>query len=76
MIAIFLTLIYNHILLFWPDGSWSELHASDYMPDYTMRWVTFGVSWGFGLTILIIQKLILEPVSNRLVKAYPHIKWL
>jgi hypothetical protein len=34
MITIILTLLYNQILLFWPNGSFAELHAADNLPDY------------------------------------------
>lgn len=76
MIAIGLTLLYNHILLFWPDGSFNELHASDYLPDYPIRWIIFGTSWGFCLVILFLQKVVFEPLSNKLVKENPDKKWL
>lgn len=87
MIAIFFTIAYNQILIFWKDGSFIELHAYDYLPDtqpdgstipgdYSMRWVIFGASWGFGVLILVLQKLVFEPVSGYLIKKYPEHKWL
>lgn len=76
MIAIVLTLMYNQFLIFWSDASWVEFHASDYVPDYTMRWIVFGASWGFGLVIFVNKKLILDPLSDKLIKAYPHVHWL
>ena len=76
MIVIILTLLYNHILIFWTDGSLADLAAADYMPSYRMRWITFGVSWAYSIVILVNQKLIMEPLSNWLVKKYPQYKWL
>ena len=87
MIMIIFTLAYNQILIFWKAGSFIELHAYDYLPDtqadgstlpgdYSMRWIIFGASLGFGLVILILQKLIFEPLSIYLIKRYPEYKWL
>jgi hypothetical protein len=76
MIMIGLALLYNHIILFWAEGTWVLLFDSKWLPDYNSRWVIFGASWGFGLIIYFLQKVVFEPTSNWLVKKYPQHKWL
>lgn len=75
LIAIIISLTYNHIIIFWREGTWVELFIDTetyaLFPDFKTRWITFGVSWGFGLFIYFNQKLILEPVSAWLIRKYP-----
>jgi len=75
MIAVIITLTYNQMLLLWSDATWSELQVG-YLPTMSIRLIIFGVGWAFCAVIYINQKFIMEPLSNKLVKAYPHIKWL
>jgi magnesium-transporting ATPase (P-type) len=76
MIMVILSLLLNHIVFFWPAGTWAEFKSGTCLIDYRIRWIFFGVSWGFSLAILILQKCIFEPLSNRLVRKYPKYKWL
>lgn len=76
LIAITLSLTYNHIIIFWRGGTWVELFIDtgvySLFPEFNTRWITFGVSWGFGLFIFFNQKFILEPVSAWLIRKYPQ----
>lgn len=75
LIAIIISLTYNHIIIFWRDGTWVELFIDTetyaLFPEFKTRWITFSVSWGFGLFIYLNQKFILEPVSAWLIRKYP-----
>lgn len=75
MIVIGLTLFYNHVILFWQQGTWVLLFDSVWLPDYNSRWLIFGVSWAFGLLMFFLQKAV-QPLTNYLVIKYPDKKWL
>lgn len=76
MFTIVLTLAYNQLLILLGDSAWAEFHANDFVPDMKMRWIIFGASLGFSIIIYAVQKLIMEPISSKLIESYPHIKWL
>jgi hypothetical protein len=75
MIVIFLTLLYNHFLIFWDDASWSVFKLQ-HLVSMDIRWAIFGASIGFSLVIYLNLKLILEPFTAWLIRTNPDKKWL
>jgi hypothetical protein len=74
--AIIFALFYNHVLLFWSEASWVLLFDPSWLPNYYTRWVIFGTSWGFGVVIIFLQKVVFEPLAIWLIMKYPQKKWL
>lgn len=74
MVAL-LTLALNTFLTFIPEVDWSEFQLVNIISE-RLRFTLFMGSIAFSLFMYINQKCILEPFSYRLIKKYPHLKWL
>ena len=75
MIILAVSLTYAIIIVVVPEAR-IPVFFLEYMPEIQFNGFVLGVALSFGLSIIVLQKFLLEPLSLWLRKKYSKLKWL
>lgn len=75
MVVILLTFAYNAVIALVPMLRVPDFEL-EYLPSFRLELWLYGSSLVVGLLLYLNQKFILEPICARLIRRYPHSKWL
>lgn len=75
VVAAALALAYNLIMGLVQAADW-DIFKLIHLISFEVRLYLTVASVGFCILIYLCQKAVLEPLSYRLIKKYPHKKWL
>lgn len=75
MVVTLLALVYNILCCMVPALDWS-LFKLGHLISNDVRLYLLIASLGFAVFIYITQKCIFEPLTYRIIRKYPKIKWI
>lgn len=75
LIVVVLAFAANCVICMVPGADWSEFKL-DHLPTTNVRLYLLITSLGFSVFIYLLQKLVLEPISYKIVKKYHKIPWI
>lgn len=76
MLVTILAFAYNTLISVLPAVRLGLFQLDNMPPENNVALVIYLGSLGLSFFLYINQKYILEPLSTKLIKAYPTIKWL